>query len=895
MSLPNGNAPNSPKAPNTHKDPAVRFLRLALLLAGIEGLAAAFLIGQTRSAEGSVLFGLSAFRLAMVIVILFASAVFLWLVWKWRQNSRLTARLELAVKRHAAMLAFAFFWGAAGMLLLALEPYFMVFFGKLQAIDPARFYQRLAPFTGWGALVLFQFSLAVPLDFQEEFRKKASGQRPLIAWLVLLVTDRTGQRGRRSNLIQRMRQGGKIELAVWLTMLAIWAFAAFTGVGLIPDDRFWNVAGVPLLPQQIVLSGLVLMFFLDLKTSAPESRLLRFSNNRFYPYLLMAGLWAAAVLVWQGAELQHTYFAPGPYPPNYERYPFSDARWFDIGGQYALIGEGLNNDTTTDRPFLMMYTALLHLLGGQQYDEYILVQLLFLALIPAGMFALGWRLHSKTAGFGMALLVILKERNAIEAATEIGLVNARVLMSELPTALLLIVVTILIFRWLKSGQPASHLLAVLAGGTLGLAVGIRTNTLALAPVVVAFVLLGSLPKKGWAKSWITTSLLFGISLFLVLIPYTARAYQQSGTIYLFDRYQSVMERSNTESEPPPTGKPGDNKLSPSGLIESPWPQMILEEDTIMSYSLRHFVHNEITSVLILPLNWQVASLDEVVQQPRWDYRQNWQGELSIGEKIAVGINLLILSIGIGYAFRRWRFAGLAPLAIHLGYHLSNAISRTSGGRYLVPVDWAVAAYFVLGVLAIVYAARGWQPTPPPTIFKSTRQINWLTILGTGIGFLLIGSNYLLADLVEPKYPPNSAEALLTEQVTLRSEWFFENQLSGQQLEAFVNSKSGVVESGLILYPRYYLAEEETPQSSHLPELPAGQNRITFLLLEEYRPVYIQLPLGEGYPAPFPEAVYGLVLGCLQEDYIEAKLVIPLEDPQQKPILSDRLSLDCSTP
>ncbi len=105
----------------------------------------------------------------------------------------------------------------------------------------------------------------------------------------------------------------------------------------------------------------------------------------------------------------------------------------------------------------------------------------------------------------------------------------------------------------------------------------------------------------------------------------------------------------------------------------------------------------------------------------------------------------------------------------------------------------------------------------------------------------------------------------------------------------------MVESGLILYPRYYLAEEETPQSSHLPELPAGQNRITFLLLEEYRPVYIQLPLGDGYPAPFPDAVYGLVLGCQQEDYIEAKLVIPLEDPQQKPILSDRLSFDCSTP
>jgi hypothetical protein len=204
--------------------------------------------------------------------------------------SRLTARLEQTFKRHAAILAFAFFWGAAGMLLLALEPYFMVFFGRLQAIDPARFYQRLAPFTGWVALVLFQFSLAVPLDFREEFRKRANGQRPLIAWLVLLVTDRTAQRDQRSSLIQRVWQSGKIELAVWLVLLAVWAFAALTGVGLISDDRFWNMAGVPLLPQQIVLSGLVLMFLLDLKTSALESRLLRFSNNRFYPYLLMAGL-----------------------------------------------------------------------------------------------------------------------------------------------------------------------------------------------------------------------------------------------------------------------------------------------------------------------------------------------------------------------------------------------------------------------------------------------------------------------------------------------------------------------------------------------------------------------------------------------------------------------------
>lgn len=55
---------------------------------------------------------------------------------------------------------------------------------------------------------------------------------------------------------------------------------------------------------------------------------------------------------------------------------------------------------------------------------------------------------------------------------------------------------------------------------------------------------------------------------------------------------------------------------------------------------------------------------------------------------------------------------------------------------------------------------------------------------------------------------------------------YRDQLSGMQLEAFVNSDAGLVESGLILYPRYYLAEEKAPQSWHLPEIPAGQNRIT---------------------------------------------------------------------
>ena len=322
------------------------------MLAGLEGLITAFLIGQTRSVEGSVLFGLSAFRLAMVSVIILGSAVFLALAWQYRRKTRLAARLHKALTKRAAVLAFVFFWGAIVLLIFVLKPYFIVLLGAIQAIDTEVFYQRLAPFSGWSALALIQFSLAVVLDHRDLFSQRANTEQPLIAWLVLLIAGRPNRHSRKGRRAERTWQSIRLPGLVWLAMLAVWAIAALTGIGLIADDRFWNVAGVPVLPQQIVLSGLLLLFLVDLKALASGRKLIRLTQRRFFPYLVMAALWAAAVLVWQAADMQHTYFAPGPYPPNMERYPFSDARWFDTGGQYALIGEGLYNNATTDRPFL---------------------------------------------------------------------------------------------------------------------------------------------------------------------------------------------------------------------------------------------------------------------------------------------------------------------------------------------------------------------------------------------------------------------------------------------------------------------------------------------------------------------------------------------------------------
>jgi hypothetical protein len=64
-------------------------------------------------------------------------------------------------------------------------------------------------------------------------------------------------------------------------------------------------------------------------------------------------------------------------------------------------------------------------------------------------------------------------------------------------------------------------------------------------------------------------------------------------------------------------------------------------------------------------------------------------------------NLIILSIGIGAAWKRVRFAALVPLMVFLFYNLANAFARTSGGRYIVPVDWVIYFYYAIGLIEVI--------------------------------------------------------------------------------------------------------------------------------------------------------------------------------------------------
>ena len=67
--------------------------------------------------------------------------------------------------------------------------------------------------------------------------------------------------------------------------------------------------------------------------------------------------------------------------------------------------------------------------------------------------------------------------------------------------------------------------------------------------------------------------------------------------------------------------------------------------------------------------------------------------------------LILVSIGIGRAWVAHRLPGVIPMLAAWAYLGALAVARTSGGRYLLPVDWVVVMYFAIGAAQVVIWAH----------------------------------------------------------------------------------------------------------------------------------------------------------------------------------------------
>jgi hypothetical protein len=675
-----------------------------------------------------------------------------------------------------------------------------------------------------------------------------------------------------------IKQDRSVFAAAGLALLAFllaWGFVLITRIGITSDDRFWNVAGVPILGVQVYLSWMGLTACLLL---ARQARVLNWIRRwrRWLDVVILVGLWAAAFLLWSGTPILPYVTNPKPVQPNMEYYPYSDAIWHDIGGQYILLGQGVYNHAYTDKPLYMLLIAGFHALAGQSYVNVIQLQVALLALIPVGLYLLGREYQSRPLGALAAVLAIIKEYNALVSVVIISGANSKQMMTEPFAELGVIVFAWLVIRWLKSA-PKARLAPLWAGGALGLTTLIRPNPFLLWPILIVFALL--VYRKNW-RPWLASSTLMTIVMVLALLPWVLTATDGAGNSYFKLKFIDVFQVRYLEQSvvPPvmPSGIDGTPILAAGGWEANKIGGIVgnLGQQTTgtmeqIHFILEHTMHNVVASVLILPNTFQYGDLVHTLNQPFWVEVPAWTGTLTNAQVIFLLVDLGVIACGIGWAWKRARWVGLVPAVVFMGYALANGLARTSGSRYLVPMDWVVYFYFCAGLVLLTEVAIVWLWGSPPLTTKIDTGsavpsgFPYGKAAGISLLFLAIGGLLPLVSVAIPPRYANLSQADLKSKVQQQIDPQTGN-FSKSEWDAFLQAPDTVFVEGLELYPRYFQASRGEFEFYDYPYESKEFDRLIVEVLAPAGPKGVILPVADA-PTTFPNGGDILAVGCKNND------------------------------
>ncbi len=810
-------------------------------MTGIEAVAAAIWLALIPAEAGNALaFGFSLQRLLMIAAMTVAAVLNLFiLVWQ----KKLT-RLESIIDNR---------WTIAAGIAVTLLAWVLVWSPAYQWGRFGGYRDRLLPILVWLLLAGLQFCVVVLI--------RARKTRPLQS---ILAEDRP-------------------VIKAWgfaLTVIALLVvIVAVFRVGFIPDIVYWNDVNVPLLGGQILTVVIISMLMTGLL-----SRYGFFTDERVSGFrailpdiVVCLFIWGLAVTTWTRIDMPHSYFSPGPYPPNNEMYPFSDAATYDRAAQMAVIGEGVGTHygQYVDKPFYVGFLAVIHLLVGSRMDPVTGAQVAVFALLPVLLYLTGRKLHSRLAGVMTAGLLIFREMNNIQGTLWVLSTNSRVLMSESLVTLLLALFVFLLVSWFKERNRTLYLIG--SAGALGLAGMVRLNPFLLAPVTILAILLVN--GKEWKKG-LSAAFVFTAVFMLTLLPYMMQSYDRHGKLLFFQSTLSgvVMDQRafyalNSPAPVTAVTPEAQPTLAPVEItpeVEEPVNETWNKITGVSRYASAHFFHNLVDGAAIFPTGLTLESLEKTIKAPHSFWSADANGELTAGQFIMMFLALTVIALGAAAGWSRGRWAGLVPAGFMAAYSLATAAARTSGGRYFIPSDWVFLLYYAVGLSQLVIWLSGWltdkqaetvlQPIGSMTFAKVAV---WKPVVIT-IAFMVAGSVPVILDrAIPPKYTQ-------LQKYELRSQWKQDWMLkplglTEQQWDSFIAQPASFIFKGRALYPRYYEQGQGEPD-----RFSAGRvQNFPRLVLEVIGPAGVEgmvtgvLPL-EKMPDALPNGADVTVLGCRGE-------------------------------
>ena len=665
---------------------------------------------------------------------------------------------------------------------------------------------------------------------------------------------------------------------LFVICLLLLAIMFYSGFGILsPREDFWYGAGVPILASQLfaaTLGGLLLLQFGSTWTS-----------KRVDIWICIL-IYAVTAFFWARAPLHRSFLFTEPSPPNGALYPFADSANFDIASQSALIGQKLFGFNTLffERPLYLSFLVYLHALFGQDYTLLMAVQAGLFAIFPVLIYLIARSLNVRSVGLASAIVILLRGINSISVSNLIDTAGPKMILTDFPTAIGVALIMLLTCEWLKEPERKNHY-PIWIGGGIGLTLMLRTNALILLAMIPIFSFFVFGAK--W-RQWVLSSLMILLGTIAITLPWEIRNQLLGGQMYgpIVTKFQNVIQQRYPSSPEPNSLSPQEHPFASfslksiemiAALYQDNGEQTDLPCNTVPCFSTNHFLHNALTSTLIFPTSPFLDDLRYLIKDRHAYWQINWDGSLHAAAPLFLTLNLFLITTGIARAWKERRIIGLTPLAIFVAYNMSNALARTSGGRYLVPADWILILYYLLGVFHVItWGANmlgiSWNvfATDPETK-RPIRQEFVSKVLGAGAVLLMLGSLLPLSETLHlPRYQGLDPQETLAENRSLIER----AGMKLPELETFLQNPDAELLIGRALYPRFYKMNQGEFQGAFYPYHTLGFPRTAFRLIGPAGERSVVLP-GD-VPEYLPHAGDVLVLGCRGANYFDALLVIVLD-------------------
>ena len=763
--------------------PKQRALILTLTAAGLETILCTFLLLRIPSGTNNdFLFGLSKERLLMLSGF---GLVFLLNILSLVFRERF---FRSFLSKPAARLCFAV-TAVISLFFLLLPDYR---FGK-----SAAYFVRIKPFLIWFFLTSATFLLF--FGFQSRF----SG-----------IRDTLGN----------LARGRSFILPAFAFLSAGILFIEVSGLGKTPENSLWNKNGIPLQNIQLYVLFFAALFFW--KFGLPS-----FVKNRSRAFHFWF-IWLCSAVICTLSPMKPHFFAPGPYEPNLQYFPYSDAISYDIAVQTALNGWGFNMGSTILKPTLTFITFLVRMCSRNNINAGMLLQSALFSVLPAVIFLFGTGIGGTGCGYFAAALAVLKEWNALNTHPVLT-IHSRLTMSEYLMQIILAAFCYAVFRWLKKDGKETFY-AALAGGLLAFGMYTRFNFMAFLPA--SLLILAAAYRKHF-RDLLKPLVFFFLAIFLTAAPILIR-----NTVYTGGPFKELSytvrnillgRRFNTEasSEPslPETLNSGTqrDKETPESDLKSADPQNpsaeIKNEDlpesrtdkfntsqsgeiiqnkisnkylALFRSMVNHGMHNITSSLLTLPMEPVFDDLDHLYKNDGDGlWQDGWQGQFTVRQWIFIGIWTVFLAVSCGTLLKYHGLSGFSFLYFWLVYSFSIGFSRSSGGRYVVPCNWIPMLLLAFGCALLINKG---VITKQDEIRKDTvpfRKTAGLLVCFTAFFSLMFLFEKIMPERVTASAPDDLG--ILKERLAARSE------IDWDAAEAQISDGTMNITHGVALYPRFY--------------------------------------------------------------------------------------------